>query len=115
MNDLISRQEALAAIEQAAKDNLADVNCHYLMGFQDAAEVIREMPETYKWIPVSERLPEGGVMVLVTARPKKGEANVNRAYYMSGSWHGSGSMAGVVAWMPLPEPFTEEDEDEGST
>ena len=47
-------------------------------------------------------------MVLVTCCSKKGWRSVNRAYYMDGAWHGSGSMAGVTAWMPLPEPYKEE-------
>lgn len=44
MADLISRQAALDAIEQAAQDNLADANHHYLMGFQDAAEAVEQVP-----------------------------------------------------------------------
>lgn len=61
-----------------------------------------------EWIPVEEALPENpDVMVLVTCKSKKGMLSVNRAYCdVSGFWHGSGSMSGVVAWMPLPEPYT---------
>ena len=57
------------------------------------------------WTPCDKGLPEVGEMVLVTCVTKKGVASVNRAYYLNGSWHGSGSMSGVVAWMPLPEPY----------
>ena len=63
-----------------------------------------------EWTPISERLPENDEMMLVTCRAKNGNLSVNRAYYMDGCWHGSGSMAGVTAWMPLPEPYREEDE-----
>ncbi len=58
-----------------------------------------------KWIPTSERLPDDDSMKLVTAQPKKGEPNINRAFYMDGYWHGSGSMSNVTAWMDLPEPY----------
>lgn len=64
-----------------------------------------------KWIPVSERLPDTEDMMLVTAQPKKAPANVNRAYYMSGSWHGAGSMSNVTAWMPLPPAYQGEQDD----
>lgn len=69
-----------------------------------------EAVEAYRrtrWIPVEERLPETDEFVLVSCRTKKGIGSVNRAYYSGGFWHGSGSMAGVVAWMPLPEPYKE--------
>ena len=62
-----------------------------------------------KWIPVAERLPEDDAMMIVTCRTKKGVLSVNRAYYSNGCWHGSGSMSGVIAWMPLPEPYDPED------
>lgn len=66
--------------------------------------------EEQRWIPVNKELPVGGLMVLVTCCSKKGQRSVNRAYYMDGCWHGSGSMAGVTAWMPLPEPYKEDKE-----
>ena len=61
-----------------------------------------------KWIPCSERLPDNDEMMLVSCRTKKGVSSVNRAYYLNGFWHGSGSMSGVTAWMPLPTPYEEE-------
>ena len=60
------------------------------------------------WIPVTDRLPEDEEMKLVTCRTKKGILNVNRAYYMDGAWHGSGTMSGVIAWIELPEPYRED-------
>lgn len=57
------------------------------------------------WISCSEDLPKTDEVMLVTTQPKKGAPNVNRAYYMNGSWHGSGSMSNVTAWMPMPEPY----------
>ena len=60
-----------------------------------------------RWISANE-LPETGEMVLVTCKSQKGIKSVNRAYCDSnGFWHGSGSMAGVIAWMPMPEPWDE--------
>lgn len=77
-----------------------------------AKEIIRshmdEVPDNNAgWIPVSERLPEDERMVLVTCQTKKGIRSTNRAYYDGKIWHGSGSMSGVTAWQPLPEPYKE--------
>lgn len=68
-------------------------------------ELVNSQPQVGEWIPVSERLPETDDLMLVSCRTKKGINSVNRAYYSNGAWHGSGSMGGVVAWMPLPEPY----------
>ena len=57
------------------------------------------------WTPVEDAKPDDDVMVLVSCRTKKGVRNVNRAYWSGKWWHGSGSMSGVEAWMPLPEPY----------
>ena len=64
-----------------------------------------------QWIRASERKPTEGEMVLVCCKSKAGYRSVNRAYYSDGFWHGSGSMAGVTHWMPLPDR-PEEDENE---
>ena len=44
--------------------------------------------------------------IRVTCVAKNGNRSVNRAYIdEQGFFHGSGSMAGVVAWQPMPEPY----------
>lgn len=84
-------------------DGCAAWECEYI-NLDDAAEAYRQT----RWIPVTERLPETDEMMLVSCRTKKGTASVNRAYYDGTSWHGSGSMSGVTAWMPLPKAYEEE-------
>ncbi len=66
---------------------------------------IHDLNYTRSWIPCKVKMPKNDVIVLVTCRAKKGTLSVNRAYYDGTSWHGSGSMAEVVAWMALPEPY----------
>ncbi len=61
-----------------------------------------------EWMPCDIDVPVDDRMVLVTCKTKKGTLSVNRAYYDGEYWHGSGSMSGVIAWMPLPEPYTED-------
>lgn len=65
---------------------------------------VQSLPE---WTPVTIAMPPADEIVLVTCQPKHGQANVNRAYWSDGSWHGSGSMSTVTAWMKMPEPYTE--------
>jgi len=68
-------------------------------------EVVKMPSYSDKWIPVDLMLPLEGVMVLVTCETKRGSRSVNLAFYSDGFWHGSGSMAGVTAWMELPLPY----------
>jgi hypothetical protein len=98
-------------IDKAALLNYIGANVKYnaedpLGSYTALLVAINDAPEA-GWIPCAERLPESDEMMLVTATPKKGIPNVNRAYYWNGYWHGSGSMSNVTAWMPLPEPYKE--------
>lgn len=74
--------------------------------YEELKALRRQVP---KWIPVSEDLPPEEEVVLVSCKSKRGVRSVNRAYHYDGFWHGSGSMAGVEAWMTLPEPYEEKD------
>lgn len=70
-----------------------------------------------RWIPVSEKLPPENTVVLVCG--EKGGINIgnygtHRTQYQ-GKWlsfHGWGNTVNPVAWMPLPEPYKAESEDE---
>ena len=75
---------------------------------ENDSETARSSRDNDGWVPVDERLPEDEEMMLVTCQTKAGRRSVNRAWYGAGCWHGTGSMSGVTAWMPLPEPYSPE-------
>ena len=74
---------------------------------------IDEQPTISQWIPVSERLPKEYEDVLVTL-----VCNENGGYICvaidciayDGKWFAHYNDS-VVAWMPLPEPYKESDND----
>ena len=93
-------QEVLNAYSQGYEDGTDNF-------YNAAAGIIRKHMND-GWILVEERLPEDDRMVLVTCQTKKGIRSVNRAYCDGAFWHGSGSMSGVIAWRPLPDPYRQE-------
>ena len=77
------------------------------------AEEIAVAQEQTRWIPVTERLPEDGDVVLCWYEYFRfGEYNrmyrtYGIGYYINGMWGGdvsNGRNTKVLAWMPLPEP-----------
>ena len=88
-------------------------------------ETHEERTKTHDWIPVTERLPEEDVEVLITYRYKEGEGDTSHAYIditTYGQMYFGGNKVGdhkhwrqpfeyftsnyeVVAWMPLPDPW----------
>lgn len=65
--------------------------------------------EQSKWIPCSERLPDEGKRYLVTRFDYVTDTPfLDLLWYEKGIWwnrHYTGDYA-VIAWMPLPEPYT---------
>ena len=60
-----------------------------------------------RWIPVTERLPEEFVSVLVYIPSDSPFQTVREAYFVNGSWGAKMWIYGadeITHWMPLPEP-----------
>ena len=62
-----------------------------------------------RWIPVSERLPKIGERVMVTYQCKFDEEAVEITIYDKYGF----CIQPVVAWMPLPEPYSESEDKYG--
>ena len=105
-------EKILEEIEEATRQEDAPIYCGNMevdgyVRMSVVEEIIRKRMND-GWISVEERLPEDETMMLVTCQTKAGRRSVNRAWYGAGCWHGTGSMSGVTAWMPLPEPYSPE-------
>lgn len=118
MNDLISRQQAIGAIAEYARKLKEE---KYRAGSKVTREcyrILTALPEM-GWIPCSERLPEKDAIYLVTFASgnvgtsswhRKTEYNRGFDRYMTGIFgDGSTEIFGVIAWMPLPEPYKGEE------
>jgi hypothetical protein len=106
MDDLISRQAAI---------NIVKFECGEWRGLaKTIVEEIEKLPSAQPgWIPCSERLPRQGQEVICQCR-----ANMIRVLELDacGDWYQDAEhcyMSGfVIAWMPLPEPYREEEQDD---
>ena len=125
MDDLISRQAVIESLNKRARDafTLSDCYQYYVGALHDVADDIEQLPSAQpeqRWISATERLPEEGERVLCT---HTGGLNPNRQViehiYQNGTFtmgwdldmnpnsptFGQRYMGGVIAWMPLPEPY----------
>ena len=109
MSDLIKRTDAIKAILSKPAWHGSDGSFYHSSDIKDA---INNLPSTEKkqkltWIPCSERLPEYGELVLMSALMPLG-TKVYIGYLSDGSWFCDRlwfRIDDVLAWMPLPEPY----------
>ena len=82
---------------------------------QGVFKIIQKAPAIDRWIPCSERLPNSQETVLVSVRDETGDTRYD---YASHGWLTRDKEYWivddeinnyVVAWMPLPEPYTGEE------
>ena len=122
MSDLISRQDAVDALEsigsvdtyedrEYAKNiimNIPSADPHlinietYAHDMEISLEQAEKELQVYPWIPCSERLPKDG-RYLCTYANEEGIC-VDFGRFSKGEW-----FVKPIAWMPLPEPYKEDD------
>ena len=121
--DLISRQAAIDALAKFVPYAICDESTEsYTNGLTDAYNLICQLPSTQpeRWIPCSERLPEGIGQVIIQTN---GDA-IHEVFYKGKNDYGhevwmrlDGGIYWddeVIAWMPLPEPYVERRTDESN-
>ena len=127
MDDLISRQAAIDALKKNTfrLTFAEEQNCEGHVAwsaeavYSDVMEgALLELPSAQpeqRWIPCGERLPEDNSDILVTY-VEKDEKRIAPVNYGCGTWFDCLfdnvlDQVGVLAWMPLPEPYEAESED----
>ena len=110
MDDLISRQASIDAVKRLS---LGETDATRLaMRIEDYLERLQSAQPEQRWIPCSERLPEGGRVVLVT---EKGGfirhcEYANYCDFQEFQTVEEGlTVHDVIAWMPLPKPYKGEE------
>ena len=82
-----------------------------LMEYEDAGltpEEVEQLKESWRWIPVEERLPENGTYLCTLDGELCGidEPFTGMCGIENGKWDEEGC---VIAWMPLPKPYQEKE------
>ena len=120
MKDLISRKWLMECVDEGwiKFDTEKDTNT-YIHLVRDIAPSAQPEP---KWIPCSERLPEDNRQVLIYAMSvhyalakydemRETDGTYKKQWVTFDAWKPFYTIKEVVAWMPLPEPYREDDHD----
>ena len=94
-------------------------NCDTCINLIRKENDVHEQIVSNRWIPVSERLPEEDGCYMVTMKIPFYEAGAygyitGTAYYISCAIKWYDANGEVIAWMPLPEPYKEAENEQDS-
>jgi hypothetical protein len=114
MDDLISRQAVIDLLKQMRKDGdmVPWEGKNVFARIRKFSSAQADVPDIHvgKWIPVSERLPEHGGYYIVTEMISEESWFVGVVLYR-GTCERWFTDYEVTAWMPLPEPYKEGEEE----
>lgn len=108
----------MQAIEEQPKMDELEIAKKYIEHYKDERSMeiryrIVEQPKAGEWIPVSERLPEESLNSVIGW-----DQNYKRCcfvQYYNGEWSYPKyqyALPEITAWMPMPEPYKEGDQEE---
>ena len=139
MDDLISRQAAIDICTNAIDlwhGQLGEGALVAVQGRIKALPPVQSEPKSYRmgyqagyaaaqrWIPCSERLPEENGQYLITVKYKHVDSYediyAEHGEWIDGRWDmfsfgHCGEVEDIIAWMPLPAPYSPEGEEHGET
>ena len=110
MTDLIDREN----LYQDMAEKNTELNdkglswTEFRRGFAFAMEFVKNAPSIepeWRWIPVTESLPEDGERVLITHKGGVSFGWYNGSYWERGAPTNHRPLQTVIAWMPLPESY----------
>ena len=111
--ETIYRQDAIDLLQKWS-DGYKYIETETELAIKD----FQHLPSAQKWIPCSERLPRVADCYAVTRQI--GSDLIVSACYFDGinNWHNDNwindernYLTDIVAWLPLPEPYKEEEQD----
>ncbi len=119
LNDLgISVEKHMADADKNAEETLGFSYKNQLAMLKNVIRRIRKQPKIGGWIPCSERMPETGIPLLCQWH-KRNELDTEVYFSIlhvddDGKWVADYGMPNgeVVAWMPLPDPYNGEEEND---
>lgn len=118
--ELLTKKFLTRYTEREKQGNYTFVACEIKQDFVNVLEDVPTIEPYGTWIPCSERLPAIDDSVgafgqsdicLCAIKWYDGEITEETGWYnSSGLWNHDNSICEVVAWMPLPEPYTYREE-----
>lgn len=116
----MTKEEAVNVLRiMASGIELKGYSDHWILNFREAYEMALKSLENERpqgeWILIAERLPDRFEDVLITYQIPNREPKVRRALYVGGKFNfDNGDVWNwndpeIKAWMPLPEPYEQED------
>ena len=94
-----------------------DVDVATVSAFKTIEGIVDELAVKGGWIPCSEKLPEDGQTVLIQYEDRRNERKTMAVGWMENDylccWDDriTHAIDNAVAWMPLPEPYKEGNEE----